>query len=64
MKGTPFLNVRQRAPGEAAVDIPGCDVDRYFVFTLQSVEVRWRMAAVVHGDHDPEKAADFRHGEV
>jgi hypothetical protein len=49
---------------KVAVHQTGFDVDRGFVLAIQSMEVRWCMIAVVHGDHNPEEAADFRLASV
>ena len=37
------------------------DSDQGFLIAIAHVEVRWWMVVVVHGNHNPKKAADCRH---
>ncbi len=61
MKGTPFKHVSQGPLGKLAVYLAGSDFDSDFEVAVDCVEVRRRMVAVVHRDHDSKEAAYLGH---
>jgi len=61
VQGAPLLDVGQCSAREAAVDAAGCNLDGDLILAIDGVKVRRRVIAVLHGDHDPKEAADFRH---
>ena len=53
--------MRQCPLWELAVYLAGRDLDRDFKVAIDGVEVRRRVVAVVHRDHDSKEAAYLRH---
>jgi len=61
MQGTPFEDVCQRSLWELPVDLPGGDLYRDLEVTVNGMEVRRGVIAVVHRNDDPEESADLWH---
>ena len=61
MKITPFKYMRQGPLWELAVYVTGSDFDCDFEVTVDGMEVRRRVVAVVHRDHDSKEAAYLGH---
>lgn len=60
MQLTPFLYVRQSPRWKVTLHPARIDLDSDLVFTVDRVEVRWRMITVVHCNDDAKKAAELR----
>lgn len=61
MKITPFKDVRQGPLGELAIYMAGSDFHGDFEVTVDGMEVRRRVVAVVHRNHDSKEAAYLGH---
>ena len=61
MKITPFKYVRQGPLGELAVYVARSDFDCDFEVTVDGMEMRRCVVAVIHRYHDSKEAAYLRH---
>lgn len=60
----PVQSVSQRAPEKLPLDHSGVERHRDLIISVSRMKVRRLVIAVVHGDHDPEEAAEYRHGII